>query len=89
MALAAPDGVDGFILIVLDLRREGYSSPRASAAAFRRSVSALVGRPRFRGGSPSFPGTASLPGDMGPGEPLSLLNCPALRGGLGWIARGV
>lgn len=46
-------GVDScFNRPVPDLRGGGYVSPRASAAAFRLSVSALLGRPRFRGGSP-------------------------------------
>lgn len=51
-------------------RGEGYVSPRAWAAARRRSVSALLGRPRLRGGSPPGP-MADQRGESGAG--LSLL----------------
>ena len=43
-------GAEGiFILLEPDRRGGGYVSPRASAAALRRSDSALLGRPRLRG----------------------------------------
>lgn len=64
-----------------DLRGGGYVSPRASAAALRRSVSALLGRPRFLGGSPKT-GFSKLE-DKRAEVPLSLLKEAALAGGRG------
>lgn len=66
-------GVDEtFSLWDPDRRGGGYVSPRASAAALRRSDSALLGRPRFRGGSP-LAVTLSELGDKRAEAPLSLL----------------
>jgi hypothetical protein len=81
-------GVEGaFVLLEPDRLGGGYVSPRASAAAFRLSDSALLGRPRFRGGSPRT-GILSEPGDNRADAPLSLLNEAVLVVGRGWIARG-
>lgn len=75
-------GLDSFLSLPgTDLRGGGYVSPRASAAAFRRSVSALLGRPRFLGGS--FPARFSKLEGKWADAPLSLLNEPALAGGRG------
>ena len=74
-------GVDScFSLPVPDLRGGGYASPRASATALRLSVSALLGRPRFRGGSPL---TRFSNEDRCVEAPLSLPKEVALVGGRG------
>lgn len=82
-------GAEGFfILLEPDRRGGGYVSPRASAAALRRSDSALLGRPRLRGGSP-LAAMLSVPGDTRADAPLSLLREAVLApAGRGWIARG-
>lgn len=68
-----------------ELRGGGYVSPRASAAAFRRSVSALLGRPRFLGGSPVADAVVSNRGETCAADaPLSLLyEAALLTGGRG------
>lgn len=74
-------GVDScFSFPVPDLRGGGYVSPRASAAAFLLSVSALLGRPRFRGGSPL---TRFSNEEKCVDVPLSLPKEAALTGGRG------
>ena len=62
----------------------GYGSPLACAIRVRRSISALVGRPRFRGGSPTV---LSALGGIWTDVRLSGPGNRAL-GGLGCIARG-
>lgn len=71
MSLPEPDRLGG-----------GYVSPRASAAALRRSVSSLLGRPRLRGGSPGVP---SSRGESWAEVPLSLLYEATLAGGPGGL----
>lgn len=84
LAYSIPAGLFGvdscFSFPVPDLRGGGYVSPRASAAAFLLSVSALLGRPRFRGGSPL---TRFSNEEKCVDVPLSLPKEAALTGGRG------
>ena len=81
-------GVEGGFILLEQVRLGGgYVSPRASAAAFRLSDSALLGRPRLRGGSPRG-GMLSEPGDNRADATLSVLNEAVQVVGRGCIARG-
>lgn len=63
----------------------GYGSPRACASWFRRCISALLGLPRFRGGSLNR--LLSTLGDNCWGVRMSMLGYRPGGMGFGWIAR--